>query len=178
MIAAVAGVALALAAPPHPASNAHATAAAPGMRVTQRGDRTVVAVTRPAPRRTAVLPADEGIYPHSLGATRIVGAVPGGFVIFVSDHASRPNGGAHQCGAGTETVLRVIALRPTLHQTFALRLESCWQTIEAGEVGWDAAARRLTVERTTFTPDERHLRTIYAVADNGRVTAVESMPLP
>ncbi|QYE36405.1 hypothetical protein KZX46_11050 [Polymorphobacter sp. PAMC 29334] len=151
-------------------------AAPPILRLTQRRDRTVVSLIQPT-ARPVVLPPDDGIYPNSLGQTRIVAARRGGFVIFTTDYASRPNGGRHQCGAGTETMLRVVALRPALHQTFALRTASCWRTIDEGEIGWDDKAGQLAVERTTYDPETQHQRVRYRVSNDGNVTILDSTPL-
>ena len=148
------------------------------LRVTQRGAATVLEIARPGRRARAALPTEEGIFPRSLGRTRLVGAILGRVLILSTDYDSRPDGGARMCGAGTETVLRVIALRPALRETFRQRTASCWTTVEEGEVAWDAGARVLSVERWTFSPEAEHLRTRYRVGANGTVAqqGVERLP--
>ena len=144
------------------------------LRVTQRGAATVVTVTLHGRTMRTVLPADEGIFAGSLDTSRVVGVVADSALILSSDYASRPAGGAHMCGAGTETVLRVIALRHGPRQTFHRRIASCWRTIEAGEVGWDAGTGRLSLERTTFDASgARDLRTVYRIGPEGDVTQMQ-----
>ena len=76
-------------------------------------------------------------------------------------------------------MFRVIALRPRPRQTFHQLVASCWRTIEAGEVTWDRATRRLVVERTTFdTRAEQHVRTHYTVGDDGTLVPIRIERLP
>ena len=160
-----------------PSRAAEPALAIPGgsLRVVQRGAATVVAVTQHARTRATVLLMDDGIYAGSLGATRIVGAAPGRFVVLLSEYASRPNGGSHQCGAGTEAVLRVISLRPAPQQTLHVRTGSCWQDIEEGGISWDGKANRLTVERTIFNEGgASRLRVAYRITPEGRVAEVRT----
>lgn len=146
------------------------------MRVTQSGDRTVLNLHGGHPRAKLVLPAEEGIYPRSLDATRIVAEEPGRLLIIVSDYASRPNGPTHQCGAGTETVVRVIALLPVAHQTLARRIASCWSTIEDGEVAWNGATGLLTLRWVIYDPEMRSVQVSYKVSANGEVALLEPLP--
>ena len=165
---------------------ASAIAAAPALavpgggtlRVTQRGAATVLSVTWDGRTVRAVLPRDDGIYPGSLGSTMIVGAIRGRVPILLSDHASRPNGGSHMCGAGTETMLRVLALRPAPHQVFHQLVASCWFTIDAGDIAWNGRTRKMTVERTTFDRGVEDRRTRYRIDPDGAVVTlgVESLP--
>lgn len=149
------------------------------LRIGQRGAATVVAVTRGGRTMRTVLPVEEGVFAGSLDSTRLVGALPGRVLILSSDYASRPGGPMHMCGAGTETVLRVIALQPAPHQTFHQRIASCWRTIEPGDIAWDRGARMLSVERTTVDgPQARDLETLYRITTAGAVTptGVERRP--
>ncbi len=128
-----------------------ASVAIPGGRVTvaQRGARTVITLRIAATVRRLVLPKEDAIYAGAGPTVTLIGALPGQVLILRLDYASNPSGSAYQCGAGTETVLRVLALRPALHQTFSQRIASCWKNIDEGDLGWDARSRTLTVERTT-----------------------------
>jgi len=94
-------------------------------------------------------------------------------LILSTDYDSRPGGGARMRGAGTETVLRVITLRPAPRETFRQRTASCWTTVEEGEIAWDAGAGVLSVERWTFSPEVEHLRTRYRVSADGIVAQQE-----
>ena len=161
-----------------PPTGAARSLASVGLRLSQARDRTVVAATRLGGRRRLVLPPEDGIFADSLGDTQVIGAVPGRVVIFRTDYASRPRGAAHQCGAGTETVLRVVALKPSLRQTFHHLLESCWKTIDDSHVAWNPGSRQLTVELTTYDPDMQHVRTRYQVTDAGDVIVLSEEPLP
>ncbi len=141
-----------------------ATIALPGgpLTITQRGARTVLA----AKTGRVVLPAESGIYPHSLDGADLLGIMPGGLLVLSTHYASRPGAPMAMCGAGTETVLRVVALRPSPHQTFSDRIESCWTSIEADAVRWDAARRSVTIRR--LAADGITDRT-YAVQRDGSV---------
>ena len=161
-----------------PGTGAGRSLASVGLRLSQARDQTVVAATRPAGLRRLVLPPEDGIFADSLGDTQLIGAVPRRVVIFRTDYASRPRGATHQCGAGTETVLRVVALRPSLRQTLHTLLESCWKTIDDSHVAWSPGSRQLTVELTTYDPDMKHVRTLYQVTDTGDVIALSKERLP
>jgi hypothetical protein len=142
----------------------------PGGRVTvtQRSTSTVLAYADRGRSRRIVLPAEEGIYADSLDGASLLGAVPGRVLILSTTYASRPYGGSHACGAGTETVIRVVALRPTLRQAFTTRVESCWTSVESGRIAWDPAARTLLVETYGGTA-VGHAIKIYAVQEDGTV---------
>ena len=166
---------------PTPATAAAPALALPGvgtLRVTQRVAATVLSMTRDGRTVRVVLPKDDGIHPESLDSTKVVGAIPGRVLILLSDHESRPNGGSHMCGAGIETMLRVIALQPVPHQVFHQLVASCWSTIEAGDTTWDDRTRELTVERTTLDQGVEDRRTRYRIKPDGTVATlgVESLP--
>ncbi len=144
--------------------------AVPGGRVTvtQRGVSTVLAYATRDRRRGIVLPAEEGIYAGSLDGASLVGAVPGRVAILSTTYASRPNGSIHACGAGMETVIRIVVLRPVLRQALAERVDSCWKNIESGRIAWDPAARTLLVE-TFDNSSAGHAVKIFAVEGDGTV---------
>ncbi len=146
--------------------------------VRQHGARTVISVFVAGSRRRLSLPTETSIYAAARPLTSLVGALPGRVLILQSDYSSNPSGGSYQCGAGTETVLRVLALQPALHQTFSQRIASCWDNIDSGDVAWDARTQTLTVERTTVEgakpesePKVEDLRTQYRVEPDGAVIA-------
>lgn len=169
-------VAILTLAAPIPASRAiaaSATLAIPGgrMRIDQRGASTALSGVMAGRRFRLTLPAQDGIYPRSFDSAKLVGAVADRFVILSVDYASRPGNPNGECGAGTETVLRVIALRPPIRQTFAVLVESCWNNIEQTSVAWDAAAAVLTTDLATAKGD---VVTRYRIAPDGAVTAIGS----
>jgi hypothetical protein len=142
----------------------------PGGRITvsQRGPSTVLSYAARGRRRSIVLPAEEGIYAGSLDAASLVGAMPGRVAILSTTYASRPNGGSHACGAGMETVIRIVVLRPVFRQEFTQRIDSCWESIESERVAWDAAARTLLIETFERAPIGHAVKT-FAVHDDGTV---------
>ena len=141
-----------------------------GGRVTvmQRGVSTVLAYAARDRRRSIVLPAEEGIYAGSLDSVSLVGAVPGRIAILSTTYASRPNGGSHFCGAGMETVIRIVVLRPVFRQALAERVDSCWNNIESGRMAWDPGPRTLLIETYDATAVGHAVKT-YAVQDDGTV---------
>ena len=155
------------------------------VRLAQHGPATTVIVQGHGRTMRALLPGQPGIYTGSLSETSLIGTIGSTVVIVSSDYASNPSGGRYQCGAGIETLVRVIALLPQPHQTFAQLVASCWSSIEAGDVSWDTATHLLTIERTTFPPQAaaskttvEDLRTTYAIMPQGTVTPrrVERLP--
>ncbi len=166
------------AAPPAARPRPGAPIAVPGgyLHVGQHGIRTIISVSIGGTRHRLVLPKEDGIYAGAESITTLIGAVPGRVLILRSDYASNPSGGAFRCGAGTETVLRLLALQPALRLTFDQRIGSCWEDIDQGDLGWDARTRTLTVERTTIVSDKPNpraedLRLHYHVGLDGSVTA-------
>lgn len=141
----------------------------PGGRVTvtQRGTSTVLVYAAGGRSHRVVLPAEAGIYADALDGASLLGAVPGRVLILSTTYASRPHGPMHMCGAGTETVIRVVALRPTPRQTFTERVESCWTNIESGRIEWDPAAKTLLIEG--YDEAGGHADKRYAVGDDGAV---------
>ena len=142
----------------------------PGGRITvlQRGLSTVLAHAAGGHRRSIVLPAEEAIYAGSLDSVSLVGAVPGRIAILSTTYASRPNGRMHACGAGMETVIRIVVLRPVLRQALTERVDSCWKNIESGRIAWDPAARTLLVE-TFDNSAAGHAVKTFAVEGDGTV---------
>ena len=150
----------------------------PGGRVvlSQRSAQTVVHWNSHGIARTAVLPADDGIYPGTLSDAEVLGTIGGNVLVMSVTYDSRPNGGAHQCGAGTETILRVVSFSGSPRQTFEQLVDSCWLTIEEGDVAWDPSAHTLSVERTTYSDGEAHTNRIYQVDDKGAVRLIVDAP--
>jgi hypothetical protein len=160
------------------------------LQLGQRGATTTVTLRRQGQTLRATLPPDESIYARSMRTSTLVGAASGAFAVVSSDYDSNPAGGSYQCGAGTETVIRVIALRPIPHKTFGQLVASCWLAVDAGDVKWDKARQRLSIERITYsspdTPDKTsdqdgaaaHTLTVYHVAADGAVAVVSSEWLP
>jgi hypothetical protein len=120
-------------------------------------------------RLSVTLPADDGIYPRSFDSATLIGRVGDGVLVVSTDYGSRPGNPQGECGAGNETVLRVIALRPRVHQTFEKRVESCWNNIERTSVDWNAAIATLTTDLSTADGD---IATRYKVSDEGIVTMI------
>lgn len=154
--------------------------AVPGgsLTITQRGTATALAYSAGGRTRRAVLPHDGTTPAGSLNGASLIGAVQGRLLILSTVYASRPGMPNGMCGAGTETIIRVVALDPALRQTFSQRIESCWLTIEPGEVAWDARAHTLRIERTTYSADSvEHTETVYAIGDDGSVQPLRTRRL-
>jgi hypothetical protein len=148
-----------------------ATLVIPGgwLHIGQRGAQTVLTGTLRGRRLSVTLPADDGIYPRSLDSATLIGTVGDGVLVLSTDYGSRPGNPQGQCGAGNETVLRIIALRPRAHQTFEKRVESCWNTIESISVNWNAATATLM---TDFSTADGDIATRYKISDEGIVTTI------
>ena len=151
-----------------------------------RGAATVIVARVKGRTMRTVLPVEDGIYRGSLEGATLLGAIGGAVAVISVDYASNPSGGRFQCGAGVETMIRVIALSPRPHQTFGQLVASCWAPVDAGDVTWDRTAHLLTIERTTYS---RHAapgsgttvadtRTTYRIAPDGSVTPVRVEDLP
>lgn len=147
------------------------------LRVSQAGAATVLAITQGGRTGRLTLPKDALIVAGSLDATQVVGGIDGRVVIVSTDYLSRPGAPMHQCGAGIETMLRVIVLGRTPRLAFRERTASCWNDIE-GSARWDPATARLVIERTTSNPEYVHQRTEYSVTLEGVVTPVQVERLP
>ena len=150
----------------------------PGGKIvlSQRSAQTVVHWNSHGIQRTAVLPADDGIYPGSLFEAKVLGTIGDKVLVLSVTYGSRPNGGMHMCGAGMETIVRVVSFSGRPRQTFEQLVESCWQTIEEGDVAWDPSAHTLSVERTTYSDGEAHTNRIYQVDDKGAVRLIVDAP--
>lgn len=165
-------LALSLALAAAAAAKSRTTIPVPGGRltVTQRGAATVLAYAARGQSRRAVLPAGSGIYPHALYSVSLVGAVPGRMLILSTEYLFRPGSPSHQCGGGTETVLRVVSLRPALRQTFAERVDSCWDSTDSRRIEWAASAHTLLIDRDEVGgAKEGHTVKTYAVQADGTV---------
>ena len=154
------------------------------LHLVQRGERTVITVQTGGAARRLVLPKEDDIHAGAKPQTILVGALSGQVLILRSDYASNPSGGAFQCGAGVEAVLRVLVLHPALRQTFSQRIVSCWDDIEEGDLAWDPRTHTLTVERTTVDHSQsaapaQDLRTHYHADPNGTVRAglIDHLPV-
>jgi hypothetical protein len=143
------------------------------LHVTQRGAQTVLSGAMHGRSFKLTLPAEDGIYPRSLESAELLGAVADDVVILSIDYASRPGNPNAECGAGTETVLRVITMKPTIQQTFHTLVDSCWDSIEVTSVDWDKDARALVAKLSTPAGD---VVSRYAITPDGKVTAVEDHP--
>jgi hypothetical protein len=90
--------------------------------------------------------------------------------VFTNTYASRPFGGAAQCGAGEETFLRVVTLTKPATETFSLRVESCWFDAELGDGGiqWDPTLHVVSAD-FLFAPNDPKPKgpQRYAVEDDG-----------
>lgn len=165
---------------PIPATARPSELTVPGgsVRVAQRGAHSVVSGIVKGRPFSLALPAEEGIFAGSFDGVEFVGALPGRVLILSIDYLSRPEVPMGQCGAGVETVLRVVSLRPQPRQSFHQLVASCWYDIEPGEISWDAATSSLIVERQVFSKPAEHTRTRYHVNDEGSVIPdkVENLP--
>lgn len=154
---------------PDAAARQHAVSVPDGrITVTQRGTSTVLAYAARGRMRRIVLRAELGIYADALDSARLLGDVPGRVAILSTTYASRPHGGSHACGAGMETVIRVVVLRPIFRQALAERVDSCWNTIESGRIAWNPAARTLLIDTYDGTAIGHTIKT-YAVQEDGTV---------
>lgn len=145
------------------------------MTVTQHGAATVLAYAAGGRSGHAVLPADDNICPHALYKVSLVGAVPGRVLILSTEYLSRPGSPSHQCGGGVEIVLRVVSLRPVLHQTLAGHVDSCWTSIESRRIEWTASAHTLLIDRDDPGPAASHTVKTYAVQADGTVRLRSSL---
>ena len=150
------------------------------MRLAQLGARTIVSGIVGGRRFSIALPAEEGIYFRSLYAAQVVGSLPGPVVILSVDYTSRPPGApTAECGAGVETVLRVIALRPRPHQTFHQLVASCWKDIDdPGEIVWNGATSTMVVEHDGPTEASGHAPVSYGIDSQGNVLPIKVKQSP
>ena len=144
--------------------------------LSQRSAQTSVRWDSHGMQRIVVLPADDGIYPGTLSDAEVLGTIGDKVLVLSVTYDSRPNGGAHECGAGTETILRVVSFSGSPRQTFEQLVDSCWLTIEEGDIAWDPAAHTLRVERTAYSDDQAHTNRIYQVDDKGAVRLIVDAP--
>jgi hypothetical protein len=143
----------------------------PGGRiyVSQRGAQTVLTGTLRGRRLSITLPADDGIYPRSFESATLIGKMGDDVLLLSTDYVSHPGKAMGQCGASSETMLRVIALRPQARQTFKDLVDSCWNNIESIAIGWDATTATL---KTEFTTTDGDVFTRYKVLDDGVVRMI------
>jgi len=143
------------------------------LHLTQQGVHTVLAGKVRGRSVRVTLPADDGMSPKSLRSARLLGGWPDHVIILSTDYASRPGSPYAECGAGVETVLRIIALEPRIHQSFHKLVASCWRSIEADTIDWDPRAHRLT---TTLSTPDGNISVQYEVTPAGAVTTVKEQP--
>jgi len=102
-------------------------------------------------------------------------AAPPGALALTTEHSSRRGTPGGMCGAGTEVVLHLLLRRGSgWHEAVAMRVESCWLSIEAHEQPrWDG--RVLRVGRWAATP-EGLVRHAWRVEAGGTATRLEDAP--
>jgi hypothetical protein len=124
--------------------------------------------------RRLKLSTPEGIFSGSFNRATLIGEIPGKVVILSDTYSSRPNGGSHECGAGEETFLRVVALDTPLRETATIRVESCWNSyeLEGDGINWIASKRLVRI--FLVTPDDADPKgpQEYAVSDDGTITRI------
>ena len=147
------------------------------LRLAQRGAQTIISGVVAGRRVSLLLPAEEDIAGRTLYAARFVGGLSGRVLILSLDYTSRPPGApSAECGAGVETVLRIVALRPRLRQTFHQRVVSCWQGIDPGEITWNGATSTLVVERIVLSAATPDTPARYRIDSLGTVSPVKAEP--
>jgi hypothetical protein len=120
--------------------------------------------------------ADVPIEP--LTGLELLGETTDGVVVLSAGYASRQGFPSKQCGAGTETVIRVLQLRPKLHQAFSQLVDSCWESIDGGEQRWQADDHTLHLETTRYIADKTmHQEAIYHVAPDGTTVLSDTRQL-
>jgi hypothetical protein len=124
--------------------------------------------------RSLKLSTPDGIFRGSFDRATLIGEIPGKVVLLSDTYGSRPHGGSHECGAGEETFLRVVALDAPLRETITIRVESCWLTYELEGDGIDWIASQRLVRIFLITPDDPDPKgpQEYAVSDDGTVTRI------
>ena len=101
----------------------------------------------------------------SLTSLPPLGETKEGAVVLSASYASREGFPMKKCGAGSETVVRVLRLWRKLHLTFSQLVDSCWASIEGGEQRWQASDHTLHLETTrTIAETTMHREAIYRVA--------------
>jgi hypothetical protein len=121
--------------------------------------------------RRLKLSTPDGIFPGSFTRATMIGEIPGKVVLLSDTYGSRPNGGSHQCGAGEETFLRVVALGAPLRETATIRVESCWYSyqLEDDGINWIASERLIRIFLSTPDDVDPQGPQEYAVSDDGAV---------
>lgn len=124
--------------------------------------------------RRLKLSTPDGIFRGSFESANLIGEIPNKVVLLSDTYASRPNGGSHECGAGQETFLRVVALGAPLKETATIRVESCWRTYELLGDGINWIASKRLVRIFLFTPDDPDPKgpREYTVSDDGAVKRI------
>ena len=113
-----------------------------------------------------------------LTSLELLGETADAVVVISADYASREGFPDKQCGAGSETIVRVLQLRPKLRVTFSQLVDSCWASIEAGEQRWQPSDRTLHLETTHFSADKTlHQEAIYRVAPDGATALLTTRQL-
>jgi hypothetical protein len=134
--------------------------------VAQRGSATVLTLRTHRQSRVAILPADEMIAAGTLERARLVG-LAGTQLLLLTTYASQTGKGGPQaqCAAGEESVLRIVRAGADVRQTAALRVTSCWERIDEGELSWDPQSQTLKLDSGddgapayTVSPDGQFLK--------------------
>jgi hypothetical protein len=101
--------------------------------------------------RRVKLSTPDGIFRGSSTRATLIGEIPSKVVLLSDTYGSRPNGGAHQCGAGEETFRRVVALGAPLREAATIRVESCWYSYHLEDDGLNriASERLIRIFRST-----------------------------
>lgn len=142
----------------------------PGLALEKRGDRAMVRLPR---GRTVPLTHDGPCTGCALQRAESVGERPGSVLILLVTYASRPKMPTGMCGAGEERTLHIIRLRPRPREAVALRIDSCWLTIESNKgPSWDAREGLLQVSRWTPASGAEAERFAWRIAPDGRVDVV------
>jgi hypothetical protein len=137
------------------------------LQVAQHGPATVLTLRTHRQSRVAILPTDEMIAAVTLERARLVG-VAGADLLLLTTYASQTGKGGPQaqCAAGEESVLRIVRVEADVRQTAALRVASCWERIDEGELSWDPQSRTLKLDSEddespayTVSPDGQFLKT-------------------
>ncbi len=98
----------------------------------------------------------------------LLGETAEGTVVLSTIYASRKGFPDKHCGAGSETAIRVLQLRPRLHQTFSQLVDSCWAAIESEESRWQTRDHTLRLETTRTIADRSiHQEATYRVTPDG-----------
>lgn len=87
---------------------------------------------------------------------RVLGRVPGVFLVLLETHQSSPDSPSGYCGAGVEVFLRLILTsQPSVTELLRTRVSSCLDSIETLEpVAWDEKSRTLKLTWLPFAHEK------------------------